>query len=501
MQRLYKSSFFQRALGASQGVSFLPLALLLVAFCICFNYTLLRNVKEALVVTVNEGAAVLPFIKVWAMLPITCLLMTLFAFVATRYRRDSIFQGIVGGFLLFFLFFLYVIYPARAVLYPTALVEWMQRMLPVGGAGAIGMVAHWPLTLFYVVAELWGVLVLSVLFWGLASLLVPLSEARWLYPLLNVSGHCGCMLAGQVPLMLRTASDDEALSISIGCVLLSGLVTMWLMHHLYKTAPLTPKPQALLSMRESLLYVSRSSPLKAIATMVAGYSLLICTTEVFWKNSLQQLYPDFRDYSAYVGSINSYVSLISIPVALGLPFLLRTFGWKKIALLPPILLAVSSAVFCLTFLYTSSMTAMDVVAGRTAFDILIGCGSIHMMLALSCKYVLFDPTKEMAFIPLDADYKWTSKAAIDGVGSRFAHSSGSLIMQGAMMFFGSLAACAPYLFPFLFVILAFWVQAVCRLSEQFPVLKAAGTEAEAEVEVGGEVGVGVRAGDLQQQET
>lgn len=476
MQLLYKSALFKRLQLMRQGACFLPTALVLIAFCVCFNYTLLRNVKEALIVTVNHGAAVLPFIKVWAMLPAACLMTALFTFLAMRYRHEHIFQGIVGGFLLFFLFFLYIIYPAQSDLYPTALVAWMQNSLPIGAAGAIGMVAYWPLTLFYVVAELWGVIVLSVLFWGLASLLIPLKEARWLYPLLNISGHCGCMLAGQIPLWLRTTAPDQSLSLLMGCILFSGLAMMCLLHYLYgglnrEEHTVVPQTQTLLSMRESFFYVFRSKPLQAIATMVAGYSLLIYTTEVFWKNSLQQLYPDFRDYNAYVGRISSYVSLFSIPLAFLLPFLLRTCGWRNIALIPPVLLSISSALFCLSFLYVSSIAeSAYFVVGTSAFDMLIGFGSIHMTLALSCKYALFDPTKEMAFIPLDPAFKWTSKAAIDGVGSRLAQSTSSLLMQSAILLLGSLAACAPYLFPFLFLILGLWLRAVYRLSAQFPML-------------------------------
>lgn len=475
MPLLCKSNLFKR-LGIGQGAWFLHIALVLIAFCVCFNYTLLRNVKEALIVTVNEGAAVLPFIKVWAMLPAACLMTALFTFLAMRYRHEHIFQGIVAGFLLFFLFFLYILYPAQSLLYPAKLVSWLQNTLPIGAAGAIGMVAYWPLTLFYVVAELWGVIVLSVLFWGLASLLIPLKEAKWLYPLLNISGHCGCMLAGQVPAFLRATAPDQSLALLMGCILFSGLIMMCLLRYLYgglnqEAYTFIPQTQTLLSIKESLLYVFRSKPLQAIATMVAGYSLLIYTTEIFWKNSLQQLYPDFRDYNIYVGRISSYVSLFSIPLALLLPYLLRTCGWRNIACIPPVLLSISSTLFCLSFLYVSAIAeSAYFIIGSSAFDMLISFGSLHMTLALSCKYALFDPTKEMAFIPLDPKFKWTSKAAIDGVGSRLAQSTSSLLMQSAILMLGSLVACAPYLFPFLFVVLGLWLRAVHRLSAQFPAL-------------------------------
>lgn len=485
MLRLFSStlSVFRRFLPSWQGELFLPLALVLLSFCVCFNYTLLRNVKEALVVTANVGAAVLPFIKVWAILPTVAIMMAVFTFLARHVSQESLFQGIVGGFLLFFLVFLYVLYPARTILYPATLVEWLQTHLSGGGLSAIGMIGHWPLTLFYVIAESWGVIVLSVLFWGLVNLLIPLSEARLLYPLLNISGHCGCMLAGQIPFFVRKMPPDQVLSLLMGCVLVSCLCIMWLIHHLYRiphvsthaSMPFSRQDSSNApSMYQSLRIVMRQPALQAIAMMVAGFSLLVHTTEVFWKDSLQQLYPDFRDYNAYVGNISTYVSILSIPMAFLVPTLLRLFGWKRVALIPPVLLSISSAAFCLSFLYVLSLSGTArFEVGSGAFDLLMSFGCLHMTLALSCKYALFDPTKEMAFIPLNPAQKWTGKAAIDGLGSRLTQSTSSLIMQGGIMIFGSLAACAPYLFPLLFFIFILWIRAIYALGEHFPALAKA----------------------------
>ena len=45
-----------------------------------------------------------------------------------------------------------------------------------GMGGAIGMVRNWTYTLFFVLGELWGDVVLSLLFWGLANELTHMSE-------------------------------------------------------------------------------------------------------------------------------------------------------------------------------------------------------------------------------------------------------------------------------------------------------------------------------------
>ena len=51
------------------------------------------------------------------------------------------------------------------------------------------MVRNWMFTCFYCSAELWGDVVLSLLFWGLANELTTLEEAPRLYPLFGIGAN------------------------------------------------------------------------------------------------------------------------------------------------------------------------------------------------------------------------------------------------------------------------------------------------------------------------
>jgi len=63
---------------------------------------------------------------------------------------------------------------------------FLQEVLPSGLHGFVSMYKHLSLTVFYVFAELWSTVILSVLFWGFANEITSLHEARRFYSVLSM---------------------------------------------------------------------------------------------------------------------------------------------------------------------------------------------------------------------------------------------------------------------------------------------------------------------------
>ena len=106
------------------------------------------------------------------------------------------------------------------------------------------------------------------------------------------------------------------------------------------------------------------------------------------------------------------------------------------------------------------------MAGNPLFLIVI-LGAIQNVMSKSCKYSLFDPTKEMAYIPLNDELKVKGKAAVDGVGGRLGKSGGAAINAGLIFLFGNIVATAPYVFAILLVIVVGWYYAIGKLNKEF----------------------------------
>ena len=204
--------------------------------------------------------------------------------------------------------------------------------------------------------------------------------------------------------------------------------------------------------------------------MVIGYGLTINLVEVTWKANIKLQYPSPADYQAFMGTIVSSVGLISFFTAFFLgSAVIRFFGWFFSALLTPIMVGISGLIFFILFINQSLLTNYTSWIGFTPLMLIIVVGAVLNVASKVMKYSFFDPTKEMAYIPLDNESKVKGKAAIDVVGSRLGKSGASWIQIALidLVGTGSIFSISSYLTPMIGLVILLWVISVKSLNKQF----------------------------------
>lgn len=458
-------------------------------FLISFNYTILRDTKDALIVTApGSGAEAIPFLKLWGTLPFAILFMVVFSKLSNRLSKKALFFASISPFIVFFALFPTVIYPARELLHPHAFADWLQSVLPQGLMGLVAILRNWTFSLFYIMAELWGSVALSLLFWGFANDIMKVSEAKRFYSVLGLganialicSGPC-IVLATNIRSSVPAGVDAWGVSLYLlmGMVALAGILIMVIYNWIHKNVLTDPrlydpsqvkkkKVKTKMGLIESFKYLAKSKYVGCLAILVIAYGISINIVEVTWKSQLKLQYPNPNDYTAFMGYFSTLTGVVTSLMMLFVGGnVLRRFGWGTAAKFTPVVLLVTGGAFLSFILFREQLTGVIAMIGTTPLFLAVMFGMIQNIMSKSSKYSLFDPTKEMAYIPLDDEQKVKGKAAIDVVGARLGKSGGSLLQVMLLATFGSIGAMAPYVAVILVAIVSLWLIAVKYLNREF----------------------------------
>ena len=480
------------------------LPMFLMFFFISFNYTILRDTKDTLIVTApGSGAEALPFLKVWGVLPMAILFMIIYAKLSNKLSKQALFYATISPFIIFFGLFATVIYPAREFLHPTMLADKLQDILPAGFMGLISVFRNWTFSLFYVLAELWGSVALSLLFWGFANDIMKISEAKRFYALLGIGANLALMVSGPTIIMVsnirhKLPPNIDAWGVSLNYLMSfvvgAGILIIFIYRYINKNVLTDPrffdpnqekikkKKKEKMSLVDSFKYLAKSKYIGLLAMLVIGYGIAINIVEVTWKSQVKLQFPNANDYSTFMGTFSTCTGILTVLMMLFVGSnVIRRFGWGVAALITPIILIITGMGFFSFVLFKGQLTGFIALMGTTPLMLAVIIGAIQNILSKSSKYSLFDPTKEMAYIPLDNESKVKGKAAIDVVGARLGKAGGAFMQQGLIIATGSLAAATPYNAVILFTIVAIWSISAKKLNKLF-VAKQQEKEEEAKAE-------------------
>lgn len=476
------------------------ISMLILFFLLCICYSILRNVKDTVILTAKaSGAEVIPFLKVWGMLPGAFLMTWFYTRLSRYFSREKVFYIMVSFFLSYFVLFAFVLYPHSEHLHLDRVGDWLAIHLPAGFKGLIALVRNWTFTTFYVIAELWAVMVLTVLYWGYVNEVSGVNQAKRTYGILNIGSNVAPILGGGLAILfsqqISFGNSDanldtwgQTLKQLTSLVAVLGVFSMGVFYWINRTmkkeikeehaafgtsAKESPK-RARLSMRESIRYISRSPYLLCLALIVLGFNISINLTDILWKEQLKTFFSDPNSMLAHMNQITMGIGIFATIGGMLFAYMVQRWGWTFPAILTPAIMLVLAIGFFSFLFFGDFLSSISMaLLGLSPLACTVYFGSMQNCLSKAGKYSLFDASKELAFLPLDAEARLKGKAAIDGLGSGIGKSGASLTYQAFIISLGSVALSTPYIAIILFIVLSAWIYSVVFIGKQFKLISAA----------------------------
>lgn len=459
---------------------FIPMCLL--TFIILLNINIVRGARDSLIVT-QIGSEILSFIKLWVEMPLGVIMVLFYNKLSNMMNSEKIFRIITSFFIVFFFFFAFVFLPYQDFFHPDAeAVNIYLTKLP-NMQWFIIMWSKWSYVLFYVMGELWAIIVYSLMYWQLANKITKVSEASRFYVFFSLFGQINLLFSGKIiayftsnnhalmPFVTKNSTDMETIiqSLTMAFTILGVvaiIIQKFIEIRVIKKEELiqTKNPEKLkLNTRESLRLIFSSKYLGLICIMVLGYSATINLVEGLFMCKTRQLFPETADFLGYQGKIMFYTGIFTIICSVCGSTIVRKLGWVWGAITTPAMILTTGSMFFISIYLQKSLT----VALPLATVVFVG--GAYNILSKGTKYSLFDATKEMAYIPLPPELKIKGKAAVDIMGAKIGKSLGAVIqfLCFTIMPWARHDDIVGLLFIMFCIVSIAWLYAVIALSKDY----------------------------------
>ena len=454
-------------------------------FLVAASYGLLRCLKDTYIIPIGGGSAT-SALKLSVVLPLMLLAKIIYDSLSRKFNRDQMMIGLLIYFLSFVILFRFVL---DGIEIDKEKLEGLKKAYKANKDFETLcqiLIMNWPKVLFYFHAEAFGTFILSVGCWSFVNSITTSEQAKRSYSTLSIGTGLATILAGALGIIFNEELN-MLLYIVMIFIFFTGVVYQYFVRAIAKTPDAYELPKEKKAKKKKLGVIESIEAsfkskhpvyLLLILTLVFSYAASLTLFESVYKNLLGELGEKAALAENLVGDAArsaqrafttkwmSYqlmgIGVFSLIFVFLLAAPIRRKGWRFTALVVPATILVGSTLYFTTKKFN--------FLGKTEDELntfLCWIGISVIVLIKSGKYVLFDTTKEAAYLPLDPETKLTGKSLVDGLGARVGKAGGSAYFNFPFIK-GSLFVIGISMFG----IIAAWMWAVVDLSHRHDTLLA-----------------------------
>lgn len=442
-----------------------------LCFLIVFAYSMLREVKDTVVIGRMLPSSI-QYLKTFAVPGVMFICVGIFFqyLISKGISMKRIMFGANVGFGIFFFLFATLVIKYMAELEPYMF--WIAdhfsdgKMLCKGKEYLNGLLLcanFWTGSLIYVAAELWGAMMITVMFFGCANEICPLKQALRFYPLFLIGANVGLTASGFLMCYMSNYLKKNPDYVNGVCRMILLFVTgicflnVLLYRHLMKN--IVPYPLYIISdggaarkkkvkvgMLDGVKLMASTPVVLAMSACVLGYGMVTNVVEGVYKSAMLRsimskgqgkeemvmFYESIQQMSVGVLTVFALLSPLKI--------FIQKRGWCSLGLISPVVMLIGSMVFFAIIWVNVSVTEIDVKnnltvsLGNTLFGWSGYKGSLShelwsglavVVLIKVLKYAAFDITKEAIGVKIPKEHRARFKGVYDGLCGKFGKSIAS----------------------------------------------------------------------------
>ncbi|USO00628.1 MAG: hypothetical protein H6845_02340 [Alphaproteobacteria bacterium] len=429
---------------------------------------MLRVMKDTLLFSNNSSIEVVHFIKSCLVMPISIVFVYFYTKASLRFDAKKIIYFILSTFSIFFAIYALFIYPFRYLLQPNANVIKLLISKYAYLKWVFVIYGSWSNALFYVFSELWSSIALNLIFWQFANSINTIQEARLTYVYFGILGNVGMMVGGGLISFLFESNfyyKVPLMSLLISLIVLLIIMLYKFMFAVVDTVNLDKSNKGNFSFKSMLHIFISSKYLRNIMLIVFCYHFTSNLIEVTWKSVLHSSNSNYELYGRDLGMIYMSSGFISILLFYLPSYLIKNMSWRNMGLLVPVSLTCVASIFYFV-LFNSSIFQINY---KFQLSVVSLFGSIYYISNRFLKYSVFDPIKEIAYMPLTQSERLKGKTMIDVFGSKFSKAMSGYVQALFLILMPS--ATQTYISKYLVYIVALfmlvWIRSVLVVSKEY----------------------------------
>lgn len=470
-----------------------------------FIYSFMRILKDNYVMSRQDPTCIL-YIKLFYITPLSFVVVILINLLLSKRTVSKLFTIFCIAFMSIFFFLGATVIFEKYIMFDTNYLEASLETFSAETRG-LGFFRYLILTVIeplatavYIIAELWGSLILSYLFLSyLNEICTEKQHSRFVPPLFTIANIALFLSATVTTLFLHIQEKltAEQNTVFMGMIFfLEGLLVLiilfckyYLERYVITTPIFIPEkvkkakgPKVSPSFREGLEIMYKSKFLLGMCTMICFYSVVFNILETVYKsgikNGADQLGVERGKHSGRFNSYDQYMTSISV-ILLNMSSFSKSvdnLGWMTVALITPLIGLISS--LCILGLGTYNSAALDESIGLTngifgGAKPLIALENYLGTFCLACmkifKFTAFDVAKERISMRIESKYRPKFKSIYDGIFNKFGKSMGAVYGITLSTFSNEIdfRGFAPITSVFMSIFLAIWIFCVFYLGRSF----------------------------------